>query len=57
MLGPYFSAPDQFATKTTFEITRKDSGERVTLEEITVYTVNQDDLITREQFFFGGDKW
>ena len=57
VLGPYFSAPDQFATKTTFEITRKDSGERVTLEEITVYTVNQDDLITREQFFFGGNKW
>jgi hypothetical protein len=57
VLGPFFSGPDQFATKTTFEITRKDSGERVTLEEITVYTVNQDDLITREQFFFGGDKW
>ena len=57
VLGPFFSAPNQFATKTTYEITRKDSGKRVTLEEITVYTVNQDDLIVREQFFFGGDHW
>jgi ketosteroid isomerase-like protein len=56
VLGPYFSGDDQFATKTTFEITRKATGERLSLEEVTVYTVN-DDLITREQFFFGGDRW
>ena len=57
VLGPFFSGRDQFATKTTFEITRKDSGARFTLEEVTVYTVNQDDLIIREQSFCGGDKW
>ncbi len=57
VVGPFFCAPDQFATKTIFEITRKATGERVTLEEISVYTVNQSDLITREQFFFGGDTW
>jgi hypothetical protein len=56
VLGPFLCAPDQFATQTTFEITRKDTGQRETLEEITVYTV-QNDLITREQFYFGGDKW
>jgi len=55
--GPFFHGDDQFATKTTFEITRQDTGQRITLEEVTVYTVNHDDLITREQFFFAGDKW
>lgn len=57
VLGPFCCAPNQFATKTTFDITRKQTGERVQLEEITVYTVNSEDLITREQFYFGGDKW
>ena len=57
VLGPFFHGEDQFATKTTFEITRKATGKRETLEEITVYTVNKDDMITREVFYFGGDKW
>ena len=56
VLGPFFHGPDQFATQTTFEITRKATGERVTLREVTVYTV-RDDLISREQFYFGGDVW
>ena len=56
VLGPFFSGPDQFATKTAFDITRKETGKRVTLNEITIYTV-KDDLITREQFFFDGDNW
>lgn len=54
--GPFYCAPDQFATQTTFEITRKATGQRETLNEITVYTV-KNDLITREQFFFGGETW
>jgi hypothetical protein len=54
--GPFFHGPDQFATKTTFEITRKATGQRIKLDEISVYTV-KNDLITREQFFFGGDDW
>ena len=56
VLGPFFSGPDQFATQTTFEVTRKDTGQRATLKEISVYTV-KDNLITREQFFFDGDSW
>lgn len=56
VLGPFFHGEDRFATKTTFEITRNDTGQRETLEEITVYTV-KGDLICKEEFFFGGDKW
>ena len=56
VLGPFFHGADRFATQTTFEITRKATGKRITLEEVTVYTV-KDDLIMREEFFFGGDSW
>lgn len=56
VLGPFFHGPDRFATQTNFDITRKDTGQRVTLQEVTVYTV-ENDLITREEFYFGGDQW
>lgn len=51
--GPYFNGPAEFAVHITFEVTRKDSGERKTLEEIAVYTV-KNDKITRERFFYEG---
>lgn len=54
--GPYFNGPDRFAVQITFDVTRKATGQRTTLEEIAVYTV-KDDLITREAFFFGGAEW
>lgn len=54
VLGPYFSGPDQFAVHFSFDITRKSNGQRVTIEEVGVYTVN-DDKITREQFYYDGD--
>lgn len=56
VVGPCFHGQDRFATKTIFDITRKDTGKHEQLEEITVYTV-KNDLITKEEFFFGGDKW
>src|SRR3712207_4783808 len=46
--GPYFNGPDQFAVHFTFDVTRKASGRRETIEEVGVYSVNQDDKITRE---------
>ena len=52
--GPYFNGPDQFAVHFTFELTRKDTGKRETIEEVGLYTVGQDDKITREQFFYEG---
>ena len=56
--GPFFNgaSPDQFAVHFTFEITRKPGDQRVTFEEVGVYTVNKDDKITREQFFYDGDR-
>lgn len=56
VIGPFFHGDDRFATKTIFDVTRKDTGERVSQEEISIYTV-KDNLITREEFFFAGDKW
>jgi hypothetical protein len=53
--GPYFSGPNQFAAHFTFDITRKSTGERSTIEEVGLYTVSKDDKITREQFFYDGE--
>ena len=53
--GPFFNGPDQFAVHFTFDVTRNASGERVTIEEVGLYTVGKDDRITREQFFYDGE--
>lgn len=53
--GPYFNGDNQFAVHFTFEITRNDSGTRQTIEEVGLYTVDKDDKITREQFFYDGE--
>ena len=52
--GPYFNGPNQFAVHFTFEVTRKGTTQRISLEEVGVYTV-KDDKITREQFFYEGE--
>jgi hypothetical protein len=52
--GPFFNGPNQFAVHFTFELTRKGSDKRTTIEEVGVYTV-KDDKITREQFFYDGE--
>ena len=53
--GPYFNGANQFAVYFTFDITRKETGERQTIEEVGLYTVSNDDKITREQFFYEGE--
>ena len=53
--GPYFNGPNQFAVHFTFEVTPKATGQRITLEEVGVYTV-KDAKITREQFFYDGER-
>jgi hypothetical protein len=55
--GPFYSGanPDQFVVYFTLDITPKATGKRVTREEVAVYTVNNDDKITREQFFYEGE--
>jgi hypothetical protein len=56
--GPFFSggtdSNGQFAVYFTMDITRKSTGQRLTLEEVALYTV-KNDKITREQFFYDGD--
>jgi hypothetical protein len=55
--GPFFNGanPNQFVVYFTLDITPKATGKRITLEEIGIYTVNKDDKITREQFFYEGE--
>jgi hypothetical protein len=61
--GPYFDgahgasgrSSGQFAVHFTFDVTPKSTGQRVTLEEVGIYTV-KDDQITREQFYYEGDR-
>ena len=54
--GPFFNGanPDQFTVYFTLDITPNATGKRITLEEVGIYTVNANDLITREQFFYDG---
>ena len=56
--GPFFSggtdSAGQFAVFFNLDITRKATGQRLTLEEVALYTV-KNDKITREQFFYEGD--
>ena len=55
--GPFFNGPNQFAVHFTFDLERKSSGKRETIEEVGLYTVNPDGQITREQFFYDGERW
>jgi len=52
--GPYFCGDEEFAVHFTFEITRNSGGERVTIEEVGVYTVKGGKIV-REVFYFDGE--
>jgi hypothetical protein len=55
--GPFFNSanPDQFAVYFVLDVTPKATGKRVAREEVAVYTVNKNDKITREQFYYEGE--
>jgi len=55
--GPFYNGatPDQFVVYFTLDVTPRATGRRITLEEVGVYTVNKNDQITREQFFYDGE--
>jgi hypothetical protein len=53
--GPFFNGPSQFAIHFTHDVTAKATDKRTTLEEVGIYTV-KDDKITREQFFYQGQR-
>jgi len=58
LLGPFFcgdtsASSGRFAVHLSIEFTPKAGGERVTHDEIGIYTV-KNDTITREEFFYVG---
>lgn len=55
--GPFFNGanPDQFVVYFTLDITIKATNQRLTRDEVGIYTVNRSDKISREQFFYDGD--
>ena len=50
--GPYPNE-DRFAVRFTFDITNKPSGQRMTMDEIGLFTV-RNGKIAREEFFYTG---
>jgi hypothetical protein len=48
--GPFVNG-DQFAVRLKYDLTPKSTGERVTMEEVALYTV-KGDKITEERFFY-----
>lgn len=48
--GPYVNG-DQFALRFEFDITPKETGKRVSMDEVGLYTV-KDGKITEERFFY-----
>jgi ketosteroid isomerase-like protein len=48
--GPYVHPPHQFGVRFEAEVTQKESGKRMTLREIAIYSV-EDGKIVREEFF------
>ena len=48
--GPYLNG-DQFAVRFTMEVTPKATGERVTMDEVGIYTV-KDGKIVEERFYY-----
>ena len=49
--GPFVNG-DQFVVRFKMDVTIKDSGQRITMDEMAVYTVD-DDKIIEERFFYG----
>ena len=48
--GPYPNG-DRFAVRLGYDITRKQSGERVKMDEVALYTVKNGKIV-REEFFY-----
>ena len=48
--GPYVHPPGRFAVRFEAEVTQKETGRKMTLREIALYTVKGDKIV-REEFF------
>ncbi len=49
--GPWPHGEDKFAVRFAFDVTNKESQQRIKMDEIAVFTVN-DGKIVREEFFY-----
>jgi hypothetical protein len=56
--GPFFNSanPNQFTVYLVADITPKATGQRISVDEVGIYTVGPDDKITREEFFYDGPR-
>lgn len=50
--GPFTQAPDRFAAIFGMDVTSRESGQRMQMREVAVYTV-AGGRIVREEFFYG----
>ena len=49
--GPFVAEDGKFAVRYTMDVTDKNTGQRIQMTEMALYTV-KDDKIAREQFFY-----
>ena len=49
--GPYPHGDDKFAVRFNYDITHKPSGQRMQMDEVAVFSV-ENDKVVREEFFY-----
>lgn len=50
--GPYVHGVDRFAVIFAMDTTNKGTGEKTSMQEVAIYTVNDAGKIVREEFFY-----
>lgn len=50
--GPYLHGENSFSLVFEMDVTDKNSGNRVQMKEVGLYTTNDDGMIIREEFFY-----
>jgi ketosteroid isomerase-like protein len=50
--GPFLHGDDRFAVIFEFDASERESGKRVQMREVAIYTVNAAGKITREEFYY-----
>jgi hypothetical protein len=52
--GPYPHGEDRFAVIFGFDATNRETGDRIQMQEVAVYTCDEAGRIVREEFFYPG---
>lgn len=50
--GPFFHAPDRFTLIFQMDVTERESGQRMQMSEVGLYTVDTEGKIIREEFLY-----